>query len=1002
MYRILYVDDEPALLEIARIFLEQSGAFQVETITSAPAAITLMKQASFDAIISDYQMPEMDGIAFLAAVREQFRDIPFILFTGRGREAIVIQAIEGGADFYLQKGGDPRAQFAELEHKVRQAIARRRAEHDRTESEKRLLDIINFLPDATFAIDKNGIVIAWNHAMETMTGIPAQEMLGKGDHAYAIPFYHERRPILIDLVLNPDEQLERSRYLLSVHERSTLAAEAVIEHPGGDVTHIWGIASRLFNEKGDLAGSIESIRDITEQKKMGEALRETEERFAVFMDHLPVTAFIKDADSTNLYINRHMEEVFGNRNWLGQSVYEQFPRDAAEKMVADDRKTIQEGFRKIVETVPDKDGIPRAFETYKFRMDRLNKPPLIGGFSIDITERNDAEEALRDSEERFRKIFENSPLGMTLVGPDLRFVSVNPAFIAMTGYSREELLHLTFGDITHPDHRASDTEQMQNLAGGILPTYSTEKRYLRKDGSILRGWVRVTTIRDRQGSIRYFAAQIEDITERRRAEEALRESEEKYRELLENANSIILKWDRNGRITFFNEYAQRFFGYTHEEIMGKSVLGTIVPATESGSDRDLNAMIDNILQHPEDFAFNENENITRDGRRVWIRWQNKTLLDENGGFSGLFSIGTDITESKKTEAALRESEENFRDLYDNAPYAYYSIDVEGRISQCNRLAEVILGVPREDLIGRKIARFYADTTNGKEKARRLFAGFRQGREIAGEELQMKRADGELIWINLTVNAIRDSSGTIIGSRTIVTDISRHKHAEDALRIANHKLQLLAGVTRHDIRNQILTMRTAIDLIGTERSDQNTKKYLGIAGKAVDAIENQIGFTKEYEHIGLKDPRWQNAGEVFHRAARNFLLSDISLTVTGSNYEVLADPLLEKVFSDLIDNALRHGGNITAIDLSSRETMAGLTLILQDNGRGVSEGEKQLIFERGFGRNTGLGLFFAREILSLTGITIGETGEEGAGARFEILVPKGLYRRAVKGPHEEKP
>ena len=140
------------------------------------------------------------------------------------------------------------------------------------------------------------------------------------------------------------------------------------------------------------------------------------------------------------------------------------------------------------------------------------------------------------------------------------------------------------------------------------------------------------------------------------AEQLLRESEEKYRELVENANNIILKWDKNGNITFFNEYAQRFFGYTSDEITGKPVMGTIVPATESGSDRDLRLMIDDIIRHPGDHTENENENITRDGRRVWIRWQNKPLFNENGQFTGLFSIGTDITERKRAKEALQESE----------------------------------------------------------------------------------------------------------------------------------------------------------------------------------------------------------------------------------------------------------------------------------------------------------------------------------------------------------
>lgn len=123
MISVLYVDDEENLLDIAKIYLERTGDFSVETTTSVPGALAFLEERSFDAIVSDYQMPEMDGIAFLQQVRSSGDTIPFILFTGRGREEVVIQALNEGADFYIQKGGEPKSQFAELAHKVRQAVS---------------------------------------------------------------------------------------------------------------------------------------------------------------------------------------------------------------------------------------------------------------------------------------------------------------------------------------------------------------------------------------------------------------------------------------------------------------------------------------------------------------------------------------------------------------------------------------------------------------------------------------------------------------------------------------------------------------------------------------------------------------------------------------------------------------------------------------------------------------------------------------------------------------
>ena len=173
---------------------------EISTALSAHEALEMLKTRGFDVIVSDYEMPQMNGIEFLRAIKETHPHIPFIIFTGRGREHVAIEALNLGAAFYLQKGGHPRSQFAELRNMIEQAVSRKRAELALQRSEQRLSDIINFLPDATFAIDREGRVIAWNYSIEEMTGVAAREILGKGNYEYSIPFYSERRPILIDLI----------------------------------------------------------------------------------------------------------------------------------------------------------------------------------------------------------------------------------------------------------------------------------------------------------------------------------------------------------------------------------------------------------------------------------------------------------------------------------------------------------------------------------------------------------------------------------------------------------------------------------------------------------------------------------------------------------------------------------------------------------------------------------------------------------------------------------
>jgi len=268
MVTILYVDDEPALLEIGKLFLESQEDFHVETLPSARLALQRLGCTQrYDAILSDYQMPEMNGIEFLKEVRRQYGEVPFILFTGKGREEIVIQAINNGADFYVQKGGEPRSQFAELAHHIRAAIERRTAIDRLRNSEQRLADIIDFSPNPMFAIDNKGVVILWNKAIAELTGISSDKILGKGNYECANALYHERRPMLADLILTEDAMFEKEQYLYTLRENRMLTAEALITRDDGTEIHLWGKASRLYKPSGDCAGAIETLTDITRLKE---------------------------------------------------------------------------------------------------------------------------------------------------------------------------------------------------------------------------------------------------------------------------------------------------------------------------------------------------------------------------------------------------------------------------------------------------------------------------------------------------------------------------------------------------------------------------------------------------------------------------------------------------------------------------------------------------------------------------------------------------------------
>ncbi len=204
--------------------------------------------------------------------------------------------------------------------------------------------------------------------------------------------------------------------------------------------------------------------------------------------------------------------------------------------------------------------------------------------------------------------------------------------------------------------------------------------------------------------------------------------------------------------------------------------------------------------------------------------------------------------------------------------------------------------------------------------------------------------------------------------------------------------LLSGITRHDINNQLSVQMGYLSMLGKKQPDATHNEYFHKVASAAERISAMIEFTKEYEEIGVHSPSWQNCRILVEKAAKHAPLGTVMVKNNISvEIEVFADPLVVKVFYNLMENAVRYGGKITFIRFSVEESGDGHLIICEDDGNGVVSEEKEKIFERGFGKNTGLGLFLSREILAITRITITEKGTPGKGARFEILVPKGTYR-----------
>ena len=650
MISVLYVDDEPALLEIGKLYLERTNEFSVTTALTGPAALDRLKSNGIQAIVSDYQMPGMNGLEFLRQVRATDKQIPFIMFTGKGREEIAVEAFENGADFYLQKGGAPKPQFAELIHKIRAAVDHRLADAQVT-AVNRLYSVLS----------------ATNKA------------------------------------------------IVRVHDKKTLLNEIcrIVVDDGG-FTMAW-------------AGLVNGQNHLIEPTAVSGHVEG-------FLDTISIS---------------------GDNTARGQG-----PTGTA--------------FRQGRFTVcNDIESDPA--------MKPVRKMALIRGY---------------------------------------RSLAAFPF--------------------------ALDTEN-----AGVMTYYSSEPGFF--NDRILR------LLEEQSGDISYALVALEREEHHTAVDNELKKSELKYRRLFETAQDAILILDgETGEIIDANTFILDMLGYPLADFVGKHL------------------------------------------------WELGFLKD-------------------------------------------------------------------------------------KSFAKKAFAELQADGYIRYEDLPLETKQGRAMNVEFVSNVYFVGDKRIIQCN--IRDISARKQAEVALVRESRKLSLLAGITRHDVMNQLAILSGSLASARETVNELEGIIHIDRANKAAETIRRQITYTEEYEDLGVRTPEWQQAPVIIHSALSQLTANTLALEIPGDRLELYADPLLIKVFYNLFDNTRMHGGGATRITIFYRQDTPGLIITVADDGQGISSEEKMHLFERGFGKYTGLGLFLSREILSITGISISEIGKPGRGACFELVVPAGAFRFA---------
>ena len=592
---------------------------------------------------------------------------------------------------------------------------------------------------------------------------------------------------------------------------------------------------------------------------------------------------------------------------------------------------------------------------------------------------------LSESEEKYRTLFDSA--GDVIFIHDLsgKIVAFNTLASERYGYTPPQLMSMTVRQVDSPENASQAMERIARLID--LGHMSFETVHIRKDGSLIPTAVSARLISwDGQPAVMSIC---HDITERKTVEEKVLVLSDRL-SLAARAGGVgIWDFDVVNNTLIWDDQMFALYGITREQFSGA------YDAWQAGLHPDDRLQGDVEIQ----MALNGEKEFNTEFRVLWPDGRIHTIralaiVQRDSIGKPLRMIGTnwDITEQKTAEEELRRSEEKFRLLIENSHDIIYTITPTGIFTFVSPSWTAHLGHPVNEVEGRPFQQFVHPDDLPACMAF-LQKTIETGQRQTGIEYRVRHADGT--WRYHTSNAVplKDKSGIVIAFEGSASDITERKKADEALLQASKKLAMLNSITRHDILNQLMGLRTYLELSKEDVKDPVFLNYIQKEDQAAEAIQWQIEFTKNYQDIGGQMPKWQNLLDTISSAVSQLKPPGVEINVAVDRAEVFADPLMEKVFYNLMENSLRHGEHVTLMDFSVKESENGLILTYADNGVGVTAEDKKKLFVKGFGKHTGLGLFLSKEILSITGITIRETGEPGKGARFEMAVPKGAYRIA---------
>ena len=772
---------------------------------------------------------------------------------------------------------------------------------------------------------------------------------------------------------------------------------------------------------------VELTKEIAEHRRAEAALRASEEKYRLLFERSPDSIALVDLDgrvldcngATSALAGMPKEQLVGRRLTELTDLHEKSMGTCVELLP---RLARGEEVGPIEMRVVGADAAPCWLEVYPVLLRENGEPSAIQAVTRDVTERKRAGQALQESEERFRAVFETAEDSIFTKGLDLRYKAVNPTVERLFGRPASELVGSTDRELFAEGEAAHTRETDRRVLAGETVDEEHTKCV---QGKPLTFHVIKAPMRDRSGAVIGLCGIARDITERKLAQEALRESEARYRLHFENVAEVVYSIDTGLRIAGISPSVEGILGYRPEELLGKrfAALGLLTPDSLQEALADARRVLggERIVSAIYEF-------IAKDGSRKYVEVSGAPLR-RDGQVVGLVSVARDVTARYRAEAALRASEKRYRALVENMPMVCFTFDREGRILTWNRAAEQVYAYTKAEAVGRSAYDLIV-TTDTRQATDEVIAAVFAGQCVTGSEWHDHTKSGEVGWRMGNSFPLFAADGRVECGVNLNIDITERKRLEDQLRRSSkmEAIGRLAGGIAHDFNN-LLTAISGYSHLLLSRLDEDDPLHNDVneirrAGdRAAELTRQLLAFSRrQMLHPVVLDLNAVVADT--EKMLRRVIGEDIALATSLDSDLGLVEAdagQIEQVVMNLAVNsrdAMPHGGEITIgtanVDVGEvraredAEIAPGeyVTLSLSDTGAGMDEETLARIFEPFFttkqpGQGTGLGLSTVYGIVKQSGGSIRVRSAPGQGSTFAVYLPR-VAQQQRPAPRSQPP